>query len=233
MTIQIRETRIGILMMLLVLLLVVGTQGRSLFSGFLQAEVVSQVAEERIVGILPGMMLPYFGAGQEPPAGYVWADGKAQWPDADWVPSHLRGHQVPAMHGHLLGSAMEATDLGSAWTNGTIAVTGKVEGGDLKLPATQPGESPGSFWALNTGPGWLVGTGLVQIFERIVLSNNVPQLLGAKGRAAVVQVDFPPPAVFTSDRIQGTANLREGVGRLNTSESLPPHIRCRWIIRMR
>jgi hypothetical protein len=37
-----------------------------------------------------GAMLPYFGGGDTPPKGYVFADGVATWPDADWVPAHLR-----------------------------------------------------------------------------------------------------------------------------------------------
>lgn len=54
-------------------------------------------------GLPLGAMIPFFGAGESAPKGFVWANGKAQWPNEDWVPKILRGQQVPNMDGVLIG----------------------------------------------------------------------------------------------------------------------------------
>src|SRR5262249_38418745 len=50
-------------------------------------------------GVPIGVTLPFFGA--KLPKGYVWLDGQSNFPNAEWVPVHLRGTKVPDMRGML------------------------------------------------------------------------------------------------------------------------------------
>ena len=64
-------------------------------------------------------MLPYFGAGDRAPDGYVWADGGTPWPDAPWVPEHLRHNKlVPNMKRNLVGGAATPDQMASFGTMG-------------------------------------------------------------------------------------------------------------------
>lgn len=86
-----------------------------------------------------GMMLPYFGA--KLPHGFVWADGKTNWPDEPWVADHLRGKPVPDMMNQLIGGAESAAEIGLVWDKGSINVPRKeIAGSAFKLPAQRSEE---------------------------------------------------------------------------------------------
>src|SRR5262245_45218593 len=52
-----------------------------------------------------GGIIPYFGSGENPPEGYVWADGKTKWPKEPWVPAHLQNEPVPDLSGRTIRGA--------------------------------------------------------------------------------------------------------------------------------
>src|SRR5262249_8767208 len=75
--------------------------------------------------------------------GYVLADGRARFPNAEWVPVHLRGAPVPDMREHLAGGAPSGDKVGAVFKSGPVVVPGfTVAGGNFTPPAGQPAGAP-------------------------------------------------------------------------------------------
>ena len=206
-------------------------------------------------GIRLGMMIRFFGStgrfdkqGSElPPRGYVWADGKTLWPDAAWVPPHLRKKAlVPKMEGWFLSGCHEVADVGSQWAEGKVTVTGTIPGGKLTLPALDPGPTV-EIWTFEKDGDdhWRAVTNFGM--------NIQPSPVGLQGwkpnhTELVVEGKFPqavvlPNIYFVKKRVtdkmgyHAVSNITASptmtsAGELKTADTLPRHVRCRWIIRV-
>jgi hypothetical protein len=81
-------------------------------------------------GFWPGMMVCQLS--NVLPPGFVWADGKSQWPDENWVPLHLRGKPVPDLSAMVIGSTTVESETGTIW-----------DGGSIHIPALRETQSSG------------------------------------------------------------------------------------------
>lgn len=204
---------------LVILALVAGHWAGS-SAGFAQREgKPARIDEDLYVGIRPGMMIPFFGS--EPPKGFVWADGVAVWPDAEWVPKRLRGKgvKVPDMRQNLLAGGNE-DQVGLPGPTGTLELEeAKVDVSGLKLPAMYTEDRVG-------GPGFYVVHGNDAETRPLILH-------GYEGNTKDF---FLKPAKYNTfdkgARLAGSAKIAARSVDVSQPKSLPRHIVCRWIIRI-
>lgn len=84
-----------------------------------------------------GTILPCFADSAHPlSSGFVWADGKTNWPNESWVPSKLKGRPVPDLNG--TGSFLRGGDPETAYSeNDPVPQDGK----DVDTPAISVAEA--------------------------------------------------------------------------------------------
>jgi hypothetical protein len=173
-------------------------------------------------GVRLGAMVPYFAAGEKPPKGYVFADGKSLWPKRPWVPDHLQGKPVPNMDGYLIGGAPNLASVGEPWNKGKIKGT-TVTGGSFKIPTgSHRIQGDGCVFAWN-GPR--VGGKMLPPKNINVAGKNGPAPdYGGFWAWKEATLTIPSGSVTGDFVISDTP--------LNTSETNPRHYMCRWIIRV-
>jgi len=190
------------------------------------------IDEDLYFGVRLGVMVPYFGGGDNPPDGYVWADGKTKWPNADWVPIHLRGKPVPNMDGWLLGGTNNLGLVGIQFTNGKIEIQEKsVPGSAFTLPA--PSNLRVSPNAGNHKEGGWVG-GFIRNKDYPPAKGG-PQVL-APGMAFGGYMEAVPAeykGYNSAPALEGKSDLKWDPIALNDAKTLPRHYMARWIIRMK
>jgi hypothetical protein len=71
-------------------------------------------------GFAPGMMVCQLSSILPP--GFVWADGTSNWPNENWVPTHLRGKPVPNLSEMVIGSTTVESEVGTVFDSGAIPV---------------------------------------------------------------------------------------------------------------
>jgi hypothetical protein len=196
-------------------------------------------------GVPLGTVLPFFGA--KPPKGYRWCNGNARedypegdnhFPDADWVPQHLRGMPLPDMREQLLGGfPKEDTDVGEMWKKGRIVVAKQTvdfskAALDPKKPEEIPVASEGKavLWKV-----WVAEAG----GKEVKLDDSGAYHFEAR-REKIMNRDVmhhfavkPVESKYTIYRtIAGTQELPAQTFEFNTSATNPRHLMCRWIIRV-
>jgi hypothetical protein len=179
-------------------------------------------------GVPLGAMISFFGS--QLPKGYVWADGQASWPNADWVPVHLRGAKVPDMREHFVGGAKDEAKVGGIFDKGQVTV--------------QPFKIAGSSFAVPMKPARLAGDGFIFRWENAnSFEPGTPE--PAKKLPAWVEVKVGGSGAFMRlapvraffDTPQGLVSGEHSVKGLqseplNSAASNPRHVMCRWIIRV-
>jgi hypothetical protein len=176
-------------------------------------------------GVPVGAMVPFFGA--KVPKGYVWADGQASFPIANWVPKHLRGVKVPDMRDNLVGGAMKQTDVGIVYDKGVIRVPGSHFG--LGEPSVRElGSMTGPSGNTVSCLSYTIGPKEVNHAESEEKSHHYVLKTAEGGRYHMqfkaVQV---PWKTYQYTTVTGTAPVT-----LNTKETQPRHVMCHWIIRV-
>jgi hypothetical protein len=179
----------------------------------------------------PGMMLPYFG--RDLPKGFVWADGEARWPEAPWVPSHLRGARVPDMREHLVGGANNEAVVGKVFKTGQLSVPEfTVDGSNFKIPVNNSRVDGGYTYALV----WQNEAG-IEIGKNIPPDNKLPNWFQAAAddkyrgfwmRLQMAPATYKAPAGATAGS-QKVSGLKINLDSASTN---PRHVMCRWIIRV-
>jgi hypothetical protein len=176
-----------------------------------------------------GAMVPFFA--EKLPKGYVWADGKSNFPDAAWVPVHLRGTKIPDMAGQLVGGTNDEANIGLVYDKGLLKVPGvTIRGSSFQLPATKS-----EVTQIAAGQGSHKEGGFVAVPTR---NDNYPPNKGGIfwGSGFGVQKIDGAPATYNSfknsEPLAGGQEIPAVQLRLNTPETNPRHIMCRWIIRV-
>ncbi|MBX9584047.1 MAG: hypothetical protein K2X87_27415 [Gemmataceae bacterium] len=182
-------------------------------------------------GVPIGAMLPYFGA--TPPKGYVWADGQANWPNAAWVPQHLRGAKVPDMREYLVGGAKDEAAVGKDFKSGRLSVPEfAVSGGNFTIPVKDARVEGGYTYAVV----WENENG-IEIGKNIPPDNKLPNWFQAAAdgkypgfwmRLKMVPAAYKTPAGAAAGS-QTITGLKIDLGSASTN---PRHVMCRWIIRV-
>jgi hypothetical protein len=225
-----------------------GEENRFLLDTEVSSRFTTKTIEVRSVppdtpydGIPLGAMIPYFGV--KAPRGYVFADGEAHWPNAEWVPEHLRGAKVPDMREHLVGGAKNETDVGGMFTKGKLTVEGyTVNGASFNLPPAKqtrvngdikPHKSkfdpdPAGFMILMENYGEVGG------FQQTFGKGVHPRFnIAEPGTGWENRIHLTPLVVPT---LEGTLNGQQPLPArtvgLTSPEQNPPHLMCRWIIRV-
>lgn len=155
-----------------------------------------------------GAMLPYFGT--EPPSGFVWADGQSVWPTAEWVPDHLRGKKVPDMRQHLLGGAVQQSDVGVVWNAGKIPQqTVSLQEREELIPPTQAFPRQNLMAMVNADMVGAAGADQNVVNGRTMVRIPIKRYGGGNGAVTVPKTE------------------------LKSADTNPRHVMCRWIIRVR
>lgn len=188
-----------------------------------------------------GTMLPYFGASKDPPVGYVWADGKSNWPDEPWVAEHLRWADDPSVAVELRGRPMPVPNMdGYVLAGGDMTHVGeRAEGGVIAVAGTVSKDSVAIITAPSGQPKQVVALKGAVADDQDVFAEQRPHepLLAVKsngppgqprGQLKTHHVDIPTGDVNAMVSSDATVN---GTGDLGNA--LPQHIKCRWIIRVR
>ncbi len=169
------------------------------------------------------------------PKGWVALDGKAIWPNENWVPKHLRSKHVPDMRGAFARGAMPNELIGQMLLENTIKIPSKtIKGADFIL------DGQGDVSALNSRR---------QITQYIAEEDNqqgTGNLTGWYNRKAHgslfydvgKRVQGKPPQVFTVDiykdyTIKGTHVIPEENIDLADPKHQPPHNVGLWIMRIK
>jgi hypothetical protein len=176
-------------------------------------------------------MVPFFGT--KLPKGYVWADGVANWPNADWVPIQLRGAKVPDMQEYLVGGAKDADAVGKVWDQGKLVIPAfTVKGTSFSIPAAETEANiTGEFRDKEAG-----GSKNALVFlwhnENWCKANRKgePNHLEISGyRYTPVYAKYRYP----KGTLAGVQTLQATTLELNAVGSNPRHVMCRWIIRIK
>lgn len=198
-----------------------------------------------------GTMLPYFGDGNEPPAGFVWANGKTNWPHESWVPVDLRGIPVPDMAKNLIGGCITPDQVGKRWMDGELKSKIKSEGENvdtfvngqmLSWLAAYPHPELGSKynWDIQrTEPPSIVDTN-PKVFTDRFSGQITHWMMDYKIRL----INVTPPGKFPGNEtiipvkggiieIVNTRIPDSVTGKLDSYKSSPPFWQARWIIRIR
>jgi hypothetical protein len=178
-------------------------------------------------GVPLGAMVPFFGA--KLPKGYVWADGQASFPNADWVPTHLRGVKVPDMREHLVGGAKDEANVGLVYNKGQLTVPEvTVSGGSFKLPANKTETLQIAAGAGKGGHG-----GFVFHFDGNDNYTDIKHGMmwnGFGGQYRGIQAMYS--SFKNGEALQGEQKIPAVAFPLNSVQSNPRHVMCHWIIRV-
>ena len=192
-----------------------------------------------------GTMLPYFGASVDPPKGYVFADGKTNWPDESWVPKHfrwpndasvaveLRGKPkpVPDMENFMLAGG-NVNQVGHEHLRGQADVSGTVKAATIKID-TRREKSPGDLLIMRGGDSDNQDVYITSQVGKMPLfadGNSGQPIFQLKTRMYAIPGEVTAKA--TGNSPTKTIEI-EGKAILDNIDSSPPHVKCRWIIRVR
>lgn len=185
-------------------------------------------------GVPIGAMVPFFGA--ELPKGYVWADGQVNFPNADWVPEHLRGGKVPDMREQLIGGTRDMLQVGMPFNRGKLAVKGTIiSGGSFKTPADEGVSIVKESYLMNTDSGGAKAF----IKVRDVFKGQLPQMWDVKNQIGqttgweTVDPASAIQAVRGGKLLTGICEIKDQDIELKFPETNPRHIMCRFIIRVK
>jgi len=180
-----------------------------------EIEDTDQAETDARTAVPLGAMIAYFGAGQKPPKGYIWADGRSRWPtNARWVPKALRGQPVPNMTGQFLAGATVESEVGNPSPK-PKDVEGAIKG-KAAVPATGV-SADGNMWAFSK-------PGVINFRENNV---EIPCILrGGDNRASLTNFPKINGSSATSAPVTGTASIPAPLPP-------PPHVFCHWIIRVK
>lgn len=66
-----------------------------------------------MIGLPLGAIIPFCGYPDRLPKGFLLVDSRNRWPNAAWVPGHLRGQPMPDMtHEVLIGGTSDSSAIG-------------------------------------------------------------------------------------------------------------------------
>jgi hypothetical protein len=187
-------------------------------------------------GVPLGSGGPFFGA--KPPKGFVFVEPPNRFPNADWVPVHLRGALMPDMRGQLLGGAPDEASVGLVKPGGKLVVQGTtIDGRNFSIPGKDRQSvrvGDGYLLSLNVIKNWgdtkqPEGTECGPIGQPKI-HNNV------NGRPAWTTEWYPVPATNLTPAfdksLAGTQEIPPQTLSLNSASTNPRHVMCRWIIRV-
>jgi len=178
-----------------------------------------------------GAMIPYLGTDDTLPEGYVFADGKARWPESDWVPKHLRGERVPDMTRQLVGGAGKQSDVGLVFDKGRVPLpTMKVNAAKFEVETKQERLGKNGFVLQWTNPGgWHI--------EQPDPEKKPMPVLHIKMYKDGYWTTMQTHKAFSTaptGKLKGEHEIKDLKSKpLNSPESNPRHVMCRWIIRVR
>jgi hypothetical protein len=175
-----------------------------------------------------GTMKPWFST--KLPKGWVWADGVATFPNADWVPMHLRGAKVPNMQEYLVGGAKDEHDVGGIYDKGKLTVPEfTIKGESFTLPAQREGRL-----RIAAGAGrhpFNKGGMVVVIREPHGDNQDGKRGFFWDGWGASYEICEAQYEAFNPEQnLRGSKKINEQPLSLNTAGSNPRHVMCRWII---
>lgn len=211
----------------------------SLTDAFVVAQFRAGLPDTDHVRVPLGTALCSFAAG-DPPAGFEWLDGNSSlnWPQEPWVPSYLQGEPLPNMSGLLMGGTMNPNHVGTIFQDGqirlenppsasTINVTGFQSGGVVRPPYSVTFESDRPRFP-NTGTSSVIPApeGFTPGGIMLTLPDKTFRRSYSSASGAIVQTGTPQYQSHTH-------NSGDVIATLNNSSSLPIHMRCRWMIRVR
>jgi hypothetical protein len=184
-------------------------------------ETVEQWRKELLASsIHVGMAVPYFGDG-EIPDGFIEIRTGKEWPKQTFMPEHLRGQKMDLGNdGWLLGSADNLKEVGRLYKDGKLTVDGSqftIAEVETDRPTTPP-------------PGWnaIHGVGAGDFDKRLVIEHQN----GGQPIKAGERFGWEPPHSYkdksAKDHAGGTCTVL-----LDKRESLPHHLMCRWILRVK
>ncbi len=185
-----------------------------------------------------GASFCYFGSGQNPPNGFAWADGRTDWPSASWVPEELRSTPVPDLTDRFMSGTDSEESVAREYessfailqrpaekTSVLFSGAGYVLDGEVPVPKLFGSKDPIGWhvplypiFAPNTHPAGndIAGSAGGQ-FPGLLGVNAANPLKLKKVTIKAVEHAFPE---------------KERTIDLSTAEAAPPHIKCRWIIRV-
>ena len=187
-------------------------------------------------GVPLGVAVPSFSANL--PKGYVLADGQANWPNADWVPVHLRGKKVPDLDGRFLRGVSDVHEIGVAGGNNWIRDLTTMNDGAHQHPlpvhrhnlageGTTTGTvsnrideiKPHPYMVRNSGGGWCVGW---------IATSRDPQPGNGEGQH---RHDLEGETQRSDAKIE-TEKGGSHSHIIADFEHVPAFMQCRWIIRV-
>ncbi len=179
-------------------------------------------------GVPLGAVIPFFGS--KLPKGYRWCKGTSEdpknvFPNADWVPQHLRGSPLPDMRGEILGGARLAQDVGQLWPGYTLDFS--VDGSHFTLPEgkktteTIEGKTATGTIAATDVMKWTRGWGIPYEFR----CKSRPKKDESWAGMSIID-SLTSSYLIYSGSVTGSAPVSVKV------DKVPRHVMCRWIIRI-
>ena len=169
------------------------------------AALASPVSSVPFAGIQLGMSFCYFG--DQAPDGFVFADGKNNWPNEGWVPSQLRNTPIANLDNTVIGVTNQSGTAGNVAAGGSIP-------GSSSNPSVVSTPSQGRSIRVLSSDQYMTGQSTCSS-----LNSCAPQIGDATDlslptqMAGQVSVSIPPISLDGPDR-------------------LPRRLLCRWIIRV-
>ena len=197
---------------------------------FTAASIEDELLVDRTEGpvfaeIPRGAMLCFFGSGNEPPRGFAWADGQTNWPtDAGWLRESLPGTPVPDMTNRLVGGTSDPSQVATLWSEGVLALPKPEAREKASVSVTGGRGSERPFVLFGKLPSSVRGVPTSD--HRLQVTSGKPGGKNSTDTWMHIRHLRGSVEVFSHPEEERTIPL-------NVPTINPPHVRCRWIVRVR
>ena len=178
-------------------------------------------SSDYFVGTPLGSISFYIGAGNNPPPGFEWLDEKGRFPNEAWVPKHLRNQLLPNLNQKIPVGTNDTQMLGTTINQGHLNV--KI-GLNNKTKNVDNWDNNGSI--IQNIKGRKDGQ---SDFHENYDTHGPPSGTLHIGMRSTMDIEFHKlnrPTYFKTESAKGEVSI-------SNPSQYPPHIKGRWIIRVR
>jgi hypothetical protein len=167
------------------------------------------------------------------PKGWIALDGKTNWPEESWVPSHLQGAPVPNMSGKYVRGKSANERIGQNFINQIIKVPSfTVEGNKLNITGSNP---LGAFNRPHQVSIYFDGPSKgYNFYKNSPAGGPITGILGYGTNGVRTQVDeIGITPINSNHSLQGEITIPEHSSNLENPKNQPPHVAGVWIMRIK
>lgn len=200
-----------------------------------QAMGANDIVVARYSGVPKGV--PMFSLRADIPKGWVALDGLTNWPNENWVPSHLRGKPVPDMRGAFARGAVGEEKVGVENRGQALTIPGiSISGSDFVMTedgrgGVLNGAGKVHAWVSNGKQGQGRQVGSYPVTTTTLRKSGPNGTSPFRDDSEVVQLTSRIVPMFTGALTGGKMVAGQTLS-MDQQQNQPPHVAGQWIMRM-